>query len=1099
MGGNMVMAADAHGAVRFLRERANAYVRKPGSVRRLAFGRDVDAALATVDASVPDPFGDLSASQAVGTMHWIRYHALPPGADQAERDLMAFWVGAVELSEPGRVGTGPTKYFSRYSAACAVAEVAAVRVRDGHAGAAADTFLDTVVGHLSAIREDTHWECHSRAVHLAYLAQLHVLRVERGDATSAAKAVEAARTATQVLAADDTGLHMVRIAHASALMMGLRVGGTRADLDEAIESWGELIDTWPRASAGELPGAFNNLAIARRIRAELTGSRSDLDEAIRVHRRCLGLLSKTHPLRPYTLALLANALRLRYENLGHREDLDELLAFSQEAVSLPVTSREMAGLTLSHLSMAHHTRYGRTADPADLDAAVNASRTATEVFGRGSADRAVTLANHSRLLQLRAQASGTTEDIEAALTAADTALAELRAAAIGDILSQPVAGTFLNRCNALLTRAESTGSTADATAALEAAEQVLSHCPSGSWLYAAGLHAVGNAHRLTAESLAATGAREADRAAAHARADHAYRLAAAHPSADSVGAALATAALGSNAARAGNPSAAADAYAEAVARLKTVAPSALRRADQEARLTALRGLASDALACCLDAGRTSEGVLLFEQGRGVILRQALAARTDLTELSELAPELAERLHVLQSALSAPEEARPAPGNDIGARIDPLSGLLAGVADPVERRRLISAEIDVVVGRIRAEAALPDFRVPPDLARLSGAAGENGAIVVVNVSRLRSDAVLLRAGRDPEVVRLPRLTPAFAADRTQRLGRALETALAPDTFEEAAAEAAEEEIDEILGDLWDAVTGPVLDALGHRARASGPLSERPRVWWCPAGALSALPLHAAGRTDTLFDDDPFTVPDRVVSSYTPTLDSLLPVGSPTREARRTDEPVRTLVVATATAPGVSADAERPDTLVEADTVTRLAAGPVERLIGPNATRENVETALKAAHRVHFACHADTDPNDPAAGQLRLADHATRPFDVTAISALRLTDAEFAFLAACSTAAPGLRNPDEAVHLVSGFRLAGFQQVIGTLWPLLGEPALSVVRDVHKAVAADGPTVAADALHEAVLGLRSGWSDRPSVWACLLHVGGLEPAASRKDSM
>jgi hypothetical protein len=49
-----------------------------------------------------------------------------------------------------------------------------------------------------------------------------------------------------------------------------------------------------------------------------------------------------------------------------------------------------------------------------------------------------------------------------------------------------------------------------------------------------------------------------------------------------------------------------------------------------------------------------------------------------------------------------------------------------------------------------------------------------------------------------------------------------------------------------------------------------------MWWVPTGNLSYLPLHAAGRDDEC-------VLDRVVSSYTPTVRSLLASGSARRGA------------------------------------------------------------------------------------------------------------------------------------------------------------------------------------------------------------------------
>ncbi|KAF6744802.1 hypothetical protein DFP72DRAFT_857105 [Ephemerocybe angulata] len=51
---------------------------------------------------------------------------------------------------------------------------------------------------------------------------------------------------------------------------------------------------------------------------------------------------------------------------------------------------------------------------------------------------------------------------------------------------------------------------------------------------------------------------------------------------------------------------------------------------------------------------------------------------------------------------------------------------------------------------------------------------------------------------------------------------------------------------VLRGLWEEVVKPIMNALGYSSidRASGEVP--PRVWWCPTGPLSFLPLHAAGR-------------------------------------------------------------------------------------------------------------------------------------------------------------------------------------------------------------------------------------------------------------
>lgn len=47
--------------------------------------------------------------------------------------------------------------------------------------------------------------------------------------------------------------------------------------------------------------------------------------------------------------------------------------------------------------------------------------------------------------------------------------------------------------------------------------------------------------------------------------------------------------------------------------------------------------------------------------------------------------------------------------------------------------------------------------------------------------------------------------------------------------------------------------------------------RPRIWWCPLGLFSLLPLHAAGRYTP--DAAAISTPDFLVSSYIPTISSL----------------------------------------------------------------------------------------------------------------------------------------------------------------------------------------------------------------------------------
>jgi CHAT domain-containing protein len=157
-----------------------------------------------------------------------------------------------------------------------------------------------------------------------------------------------------------------------------------------------------------------------------------------------------------------------------------------------------------------------------------------------------------------------------------------------------------------------------------------------------------------------------------------------------------------------------------------------------------------------------------------------------------------------------------------------------------------------------------------------------------------------------------------------------------------------------------------------------------------------------------------------------------------------------------------------------------------LTGPQATYEAVLAALPRARWAHFACHGAADPDDPSASHLLLADHQKRPLTVTEVARLRLDDAELAFLSACSTARPGRRLTDEAIHLASAFQLAGYRHVIGTLWPVNDRAAVAIADDIYTSIVT-GTGDVAGAVHAATRKRRNRWADSPSVWASHIHVG------------
>ena len=142
-----------------------------------------------------------------------------------------------------------------------------------------------------------------------------------------------------------------------------------------------------------------------------------------------------------------------------------------------------------------------------------------------------------------------------------------------------------------------------------------------------------------------------------------------------------------------------------------------------------------------------------------------------------------------------------------------------------------------------------------------------------------------------------------------------------------------------------------------------------------------------------------------------------------------------------------------------------------MAGPSATYEAVVSALPGADWAHFACHGSSDLTSPSDSTLLLYDYRERPLAVPEIARLDLTGAELAFLSACSTARISGRLADEAIHLVSAFQLAGYRQVIGTLWAIDDRRARQIADETYAALARDES--AAAALHDVTRRMSRRW--------------------------
>jgi hypothetical protein len=400
---------------------------------------------------------------------------------------------------------------------------------------------------------------------------------------------------------------------------------------------------------------------------------------------------------------------------------------------------------------------------------------------------------------------------------------------------------------------------------------------------------------------------------------------------------------------------------------------------------------------------------------------------------------------------------------------------------------LARQWDELVDEVRKLDGFEDFLKPPRLETLLPAAA-GGPIAIINVSQWRCDALLVTT-KGVQLVELPQLTAESVATQAREYLEVLAAAddasrafyRAPDRSdaERAVRDAfavREQRLPPLLEWLWVEVAEPVLTALGY-TEPPGPNQPWPRIWWCPTGLLTLLPLHAAGYHDQANGQ---TVLDRVVSSYTPTLRALL-------EARQslvtTPGDNRLLMIALSDAPG---EVPLPYVTRERDLLTSLFEGRCTLLEGKNATTSAAREALPKHRWVHFSCHGGQNLTDPSRGGLRLHDGVLQIADIGAGS----YRGELAFLSACQTATGGVNLPDEAITLTAALHYTGYRHVIGTLWSVRDRTAAEVTRAVYTDLTSTGrfePARSADALHRAVRYLRDTKRLPPSVWTPFTHTG------------
>ncbi len=870
---------------------------------------------------------------------------------------------------------------------------------------------------------------------------------------------EAVRAGRAAVAATPAG-HPERARYLNSLSHSLdtwfRRTGDISVLEEAIQTSRDAVATTP-AGHPDHANNLNNLSSALELLFENTGDITVLTEAIQVARDTVAAAPTSHAARARYLANLSSYLRQLSERTGDSAALAEAVQAARDMMAAtPADHPDRAG-HLHTLGHALQALYERTGDSAVSAEAVQVARDAVAALPVGHPRRTLLLDSLAGKLYVLSRRTGDNAVLAEAVQAARDAVAATPA-------DHPDRARHLNTLGITLQARSENPEDPDVLAeAIQCLRDSVTAAPADHPSRAGHLYNLGNAFLELSERTGDTAAVAAAASCFTQAADNAGARAAVRI--------LAYCAVAELAGRGGvSPQDALAAVEAAVGLLPQVAARALIRADREYSLGQQASLAGRAAAVAVAAGQAGRAVELLEQTRGVLVADSLDARSsDLSRLRGQSPALADefdRLRVRIDTLDDPDpvlERADTPGR--------------GLSSPRARQDAYAAWDDLIT-RIREISGFESFLRPPGIRQLAAQVGAD-PVVFVYTSQVRCDALILTddPGSPVRVVPLAELAEEDAYRQAIRLLTAQRAAADPDN-DPADRIAAQAEILDVLTWIWDTIAGPVLAALGRTATPDD--QAWPRVWWCPVGILAYLPLHAAGHYhDSADRPHPRTVLDLVISSYITTVRGLA------YARRQHADSGQALIVAVPDAPGAS---PLPGAAAEAGALAELIPGAH---VLPHPTCSTVLDALPRHPAAHFACHGYADWANPAASQLILYDHDTTPLTVADISARHLTGA-LAYLSACETAVTSLALANEAVHITGAFHLAGYQHVIGTLWPINDATARDLACDIYSHLTHDGTTLpdtgrAPHALHHATRRLRDRYPRTPSLWAGHTHTG------------
>ncbi|KAF5329870.1 hypothetical protein D9611_013432 [Ephemerocybe angulata] len=866
-------------------------------------------------------------------------------------------------------------------------------------------------------------------------------------------------------------------------MISYEQTGNLSDMTDGISMLQQAVSLTPEGDAN-LPGRLCNLGNALLIRHRETGELTDIVDAIGMQRKAVELIPEGSANVPGLLNNLGTSLTRRFERTGDLSDIDDAIAVHRQAMELtPQNDASLPG-RISNLGSSYTRRFERTGNISDITESIALQQKVVDLTPQGNPNLTGFLSNLGLSLMCRFEHTSELADIERAISA------QKKAVKITPQEHPELPGLLNNLGASLIRRFHLTHERPVVTYAIEVQRKALSLTPEGHADRPGYLNNLGLSYHYRFTS---SGDR-ADLEETLSSFKAAAFCAVGPPQVKFDAAQRWAGTLIQH-----RPDSMEEIFLSCDTALGLVALMAgLEQTvrGRHAQIEKTAGLAMEAAAAACARDRPDKALEWLEEGRCLVWNQLTHLRSPLDNLriqnDALAQDIADVAKQLEHAGSSRSQSHA--GMSLSEKVS--------VEDEARSHLDLAQRWSNLLEAARKIPGFESFLKPSPCSALMEHLPESGPIIVINVNNLekrRCDALALLAGLDePLHIPLPNFSIEKAGEYRTILGSQLHARrLRVREVEEtrgirSAPVGKGGDVHRVLRGLWEDVVKPILHALGFSGidQTSGELP--PRLWWCPTGPLSFLPLHAAGIYRGPNAD---SVSNYVVSSYTPTVTALT---ERVKNPRSVDPKASGLLLTSQ--PHVPDTSPIPGTTKEVRSIFKQAEESGMRALKLEGEELSIAECLDHMQHfssIHLACHGSQNAAEPL--QSRFLFHQGS-LELGAILQSNLQNGDLAFLSACQTSTGEEKLSDEAVHLAAGMLAAGYQRVVGTMWSIGDQAGQDVATSFYEYLFTqrkegrsnggfDG-THSAFALHHAIQELRRKLDDSEDSllsWIPFVHFG------------